>query len=155
MISIINYRFTIHALSLLHGTHSVLRLFTPLTPVSSSRITITYFNRDNRSAEERLLSLLDGNSSVLIFVPPRQCLSCPTIPFILFLDSMFNYCFLRFFLPHLRRNKQWAFAICLIFIFLLRLLSSQPTHICWSYRLSRIFRLIQLSLARRCRTNYG
>ena len=148
MISIINYRFTIHALSLLHGTHSVLRLFTPLTPftpVSSSRITITYFNRDNRSAEERLLSLLDGNSSVL---------SCPTIPFILFLDSMFNYCFLRFFLPHLRRNKQWAFAICLIFIFLLRLLSSQPTHICWSYRLSRIFRLIQLSLARRCRNYY-
>ena len=121
MISIINYSFASPTLSLLHGIHSVLRLFTPpilFTPVSSSRIAIAYFNRDNRSAQERLYSLLYGNSSVLIFAPPRQYFSCPTVPLIFFLDSIHNYCFLHFFLPRLRRNKQWAFSIYLISHFL-------------------------------------
>ena len=121
MISIINYSFASHTLSLLHGIHLVLRLFTPpilVTPVSSSRIVIDYFNRNNQSTQERLHSLLDGNSSVLIFALPRQYFSCPTVPSILFLDSMSNYCFLHFFLPHLRRNKQRAFSIYVIFHFL-------------------------------------
>ena len=121
MISIINYNFASHALSLLHGIHLVLRLFTPpilVTPVSSSRIVIDYFNRNNQSTQERLHSLLDGNSSVLIFALPRQYFSSPTVPLILFLVSMSNYCFLPFFLPHLRRNKQRAFSIYAIFHFL-------------------------------------